>query len=164
MKLNKKLSNNFIIREVVHWANNIWMSEEDRKKAIELSEKGFKENKEVRINAKKIAQELQLIRDAVNDKFPTIIQPEIALTVTSWYRNPEWEEYRNRSKKSQHTTGHGVDFIVSNVHPKDVKRVMDFIFFEYLKDWNGGLARKINNIGNYSFIHIDLGLKRRWNY
>jgi uncharacterized protein YcbK (DUF882 family) len=160
MDLRQKLAPNFILAEVVEWPKNVsTMSASDRILAMKMAVKNLTPG--VVEFARRIAQKLQEIRDKVNAKF-TEYKGKLGIRATSWFRPKIWETYRNRLGGSQHTIGHAVDFIVTGCSTEDYPKIMDWIW-EELKNWNGGLARLYRN-KVWTFIHIDLGSKRRWNY
>lgn len=98
-------------------------------------------------NIKKIAKELQIIRDKYNK----------AITINAGYRCYTWEKHQGRSGKSQHVVGHCVDFIIKD------NKIMQEIYDDLILHWNGGIAKKGSN--PISFIHIDLrGYKVTWEY
>lgn len=153
---------NFKESEVVNWPTNIAMSAADRNLAIQLANDNI--TPAIRANAKRIAEYLQLLRDMANAAFPQY-NGSISLVATSWYRPEAWERMRNRDGSSRHTKGDAVDFMVrirTGAQTKDEQEVMAFLW-RALHNWHGGLARKMNG-SKWSFIHIDLGAKRRWTY
>lgn len=153
------LTPNFTIKEALEWAKWQPIKEKDKKYCIELCNKHW--NKKLEANAKEIAMELEKIRLSVNNQFPQYFG-KIGIRPVSWYRPKEWELFRKRSGNSQHVQAWAVDFIVVNVSPQQYNEIMKWIFSS-LYNWNGGLAR-LNKKNHYSFIHIDLGSKRRWEY
>lgn len=154
-----QLSKNFTKKEAIEWANTQSMSDKDKKYCIKLSTENW--NDDVENKAKLIANELQLIRDKINSEFPQY-NGKIGLKILSWFRAKEWELHRKRSGKSEHTKGWAVDFIVTNIPDNYIPVIMDWLWI-YLHNWNGGLARFYKN-KKWTFIHIDLGKKRRWEY
>jgi uncharacterized protein YcbK (DUF882 family) len=157
--LNTRLAPNFTLSEVVNWPNHQNMKNIDRVLAIRLATDAL--NPTIVSNAVNIAAELQSLRDWVNQQFPKY-QGRIGVRVTSWLRPLAWEQHRRRSGTSQHLNGHAVDFISVNVYAADYNVIMDAIFRRYA-NWNGGLARAMQG-NRFSFIHLDLGRKRRWTY
>ncbi len=155
-----QLTSNFHLNEVTNWPKFQGMKPTEQALAIQLATDNLTD--EVKENARKIAVELQELREIVNHEFKHI-GVEIGLRALSWFRPKEWELMRQRSGNSQHITGHAVDFIVTGLTPEQTKVVMQWLF-NYLHDWNGGLAVKYGAGGRISFIHIDLGKKRRWVY
>lgn len=159
-----KLTKNFSLKEALEWYKVHGITGQTAKNLKTWIERELFITPSTKVNIKNIAEKLQEIRDLVNIEFPEY-KGDIAFQITSWFRPIKWELFKGRSGASQHTTGHGVDFIVSNVNPKDVQKIMDFIWKHLEKtNWNGGLAQKKNKNGSWSFIHIDLGKKRRWTY
>jgi hypothetical protein len=156
--LNERIAPNFTLREVVEWPKHQTMTPGDRALATELAYKALKPV--TYANAQRVAKDLQVLCVIVNKQFPQF-GGRIGVRALSWLRHQEWEMRRGRSGNSQHVHGHAVDFIVTNCGA-DTNKVMEWLF-NHLSNWNGGLARMIRN-GNYSFIHIDLGPRRRWEY
>lgn len=153
------LSKNFTKQEAIEWAKWQGMSAKDTAYCIKLATENW--NPQVEEEARKIAAELQLIRDEVNKAFPQYLG-KIGVRPLSWFRPVEWELYRGRSGKGQHPTGNAVDFVFVNISDKDYPILMEWAW-KRLQKWNGGLARLYKN-KRWSFIHIDLGRKRRWEY
>ena len=160
LKLDFKMTPNFVLREAVHWAEDTSMSFANKQKANELAEKAAVDFQTM-TNIVRIAIELQTIRDKINKAFSSY-GGNISIIVTSWLRPIEWEIYRRRNGTSQHVFGHAVDFKIAGVSNKDYNRIMEWLFKDIF-NWNGGLAKSITK-GHYNFIHIDLGRKRRWTY
>ncbi|NEO26699.1 MAG: DUF882 domain-containing protein [Kamptonema sp. SIO4C4] len=74
------------------------------------------------------------------------------ITITSWYRPPQVNRAVGGARNSTHLRGHGVDFIVSGLSPREVQRELD-------PWWNGGLGY------GHTFTHLDnRGYRARWNY
>ena len=75
------------------------------------------------------------------------------VTITSGYRNPEYNSRIGGAKSSQHCLGTAADIVVEGVSPLEVAQ-----YAEFLLNATGG-------IGLYgSFTHIDVRLSRaRWN-
>lgn len=89
----------------------------------------------------RMAREMQKIRDNFGR----------SITITSWYRPPAVNRAIGGSSRSTHMKGHGVDFIVAGVSPREVQRKLEY--------WNGGLGY------GSTFTHIDnRGYRARWNY
>jgi uncharacterized protein YcbK (DUF882 family) len=155
-----KLTENFNLSEVFEWGKWQGLSASDNA----LLTKWQKEEWSDKIHLPKaieIAEDLQSIRDLINQMFDKY-NGKIGIRVVSWYRPRKWELHRKRSGGSQHVTGGGVDFVVTGVSEEHYAEIMKFIF-EMLNNYDGGVARKITN-DRYSFIHIDKGAKRRWEY
>jgi len=160
INLTKKLTNNFSLSKVIHWADNTSMSSSDKELAKKMAIEALTPQVESRAHA--VATDLQKIRDWANKQFPEY-KGKIRLTVTSWFRPKTWELYRKRSGASQHIHGWAVDFIVSGIPGPDIQKVMAAIFKD-LENWPGGLARKMSG-STFIFIHIDKRQKRaRWTY
>lgn len=156
-----KLSNNFTWSEVINWMK--WHPTITKKEyeAITLM-MGEDLTDDIKKGAQNIVDKgLQPIRDKVNAQFPEY-GGKIGIRPLSWWRPKRWEILRKRSGGSQHVFGHGVDFIVTGVKSEDYDKIMLWIWND-IRDWNGGLARLYKN-KRWSFIHIDLGKKRRWEY
>lgn len=89
----------------------------------------------------RMAKEMQKIRDNFGR----------SITITSWYRPPAVNRAVGGSSRSTHKRGHGVDFLVAGVSPREVQRKLEY--------WNGGLGY------GSTFTHIDnRGYRARWNY
>ncbi|MDB9313495.1 D-Ala-D-Ala carboxypeptidase family metallohydrolase [Spirulina sp. CS-785/01] len=74
------------------------------------------------------------------------------ITITSWYRPPRVNRAVGGARNSSHLRGHGVDFVVSGMSPREVQRELD-------PWWNGGLGY------GRTFTHLDnRGYRARWNY
>lgn len=156
------MTKNFSFSEVINWAKWQGITGSNLTKLNDWIDEAMTD--EVKDNALKIAKHLQTIRDDVNKEFPQY-NGKIGIRPVSWFRPKKWELFRKRSGASQHITGHGVDFIVIGVSAADYPIIMKWIW-DKLNDgagWNGGLARLFKN-NRWSFIHIDLGRKRRWEY
>lgn len=154
-----KLTPNFNESEVLDWWKFQNLSQADAnllKSSIALAY-----SPEHRANALKIAMELEKIRASINQQFPQY-KGKIGIRALSWFRPRSWEVYRKRSGNSQHIHGHAVDWIIIGVSGADYPIIMEWVW-QQLQQWNGGLARLYKN-KRWSFIHIDLGLKRTWEY
>lgn len=117
---------------------------------------------EIDRNLTKLATALQIIRDYFGKP----------LIITSGFRPVTWELKRNRSGKSQHTTGLAADFHVVGVPLQEVYDLIGYFAGTPPKwngrvfkqnagiplKWNGGVfkqgGRAINPVAN--FIHLDL--------
>jgi uncharacterized protein YcbK (DUF882 family) len=155
-----KLTENFSLSEVFDWGKWQGLSATDNAKLTEWQKRDWNEKTHLP-QAKAIAEDLQDIRNLVNKMFHEY-NGKIGIRAVSWYRPKAWELHRKRSGASQHVTGGAVDFIITGVKTEDYNEIMNFIY-EFLEDYNGGLARLYRN-NRYSFIHIDKGRKRRWEY
>jgi hypothetical protein len=128
-------------------------------------------------NIKKIAVEVQNLRDKVNLKFRGKDNKDIGLRITAGFRTKRWELHQKRSGNSMHVPAIAADFFPVNcVDDKQYIEIVNWIMHEY-RNWNGGLAIKDyqlkkdknkkdipDQIEKYGFIHLDLGTKRRWKY
>jgi uncharacterized protein YcbK (DUF882 family) len=135
---------NFSLSELITWPDHHPMSDADTALAHRL----IRENitlEHVR-QAQRITARLQEVRNDFADAFG-----DTPFIITCWLRPIAWEQHRNRSGNSQHTTGNAIDFVPRLWQPQHREWMR-----ERLHDWNGGM--KIYN----TFIHIDLGRKRRW--
>lgn len=155
-----RLEKNFTIDEVYNWINRLGYNDETKNWLIKMCKDDIESNPDRLLFIKSIATELQRIRDFVNQQFPEF-GGKLTVNITSWLRPIEWEKFRRRSGNSRHTNGDAVDFIIGGAGGK-TNEIMHWLF-RYLNNWNGGLAAFVRN-GMYSFIHIDLGRKRRWYY
>lgn len=101
---------------------------------------------EVLGNVKKVAEQLQVIRDYFNEP----------ITINSGYRSPSHNKAIGGVKDSQHVLGTAVDIVVKNHTPEDVADVMCRLI-HYKDILQGG-------VGRYnSFTHYDIrGTKARW--
>jgi len=129
--------------------------------------------------ATRICQELQNIRDWVNDEVGNVLNGgEFKVQITSGFRCLEWELHQKRSGKSQHTIS-AVDFKILSSSLEHNADVMKMIFEKYDKTWLGGIAMKkptlrAGKIISTGFIHIDnrqpsdsqikAGRGARWSY
>lgn len=156
------LTANFTLNEALDWGRHQGISAADAQRLRTWQNQAI--NNQVRANIQAVAEDLQSIRNAVNDAFPAY-NGRIGLRPMSWYRPRAWELHRGRSGGSEHTTGHAVDFIAVNVTPQDYPTVMLWIWNHLNANggYNGGLARLMTS-NRWSFIHIDKGRKRRWEY
>ena len=158
--LSERLATNFTLAEVVQWPRlQATMTPADRQMAERLAIEAL--NPQTHAEARRAAQFMQTIRDAVNRQFPQY-GGRIGIRVTSWLRHREWEIFRGRSGDGQHPTGHAVDITVTGVPDAEHATVMEWIWNNY-QSHNGGLARLFRN-GRWSFIHFDFGARRRWEY
>ena len=90
-----------------------------------------------------MARRMEEVRERLGNR-PTII--------TSWYRPPRVNQAVGGASRSTHLQGHGVDFLVSGLAPREVQRQLD-------SWWPGGLGY------GRSFTHLDnRGYRARWNY
>lgn len=135
------------------------MSAADRVKATQMATNAL--TPALVQNARLIAAEMQGLRDDANAAFPQF-GGNIGIRALSWLRPLEWELYRKRSGGSEHKKAHAVDFIVVGIPANNVPEVMNWLW-NRLRNWRGGLARKMSG-SRWSFIHIDLGARRRWTY
>ena len=138
--------------------------------AIELNWKNISEfNIE---NAQKLAGFLQLLREAVNNKFKDKNGGnEIGLIVTSGFRCIEWEKIRKRSGASRHTQSDAADIVPNCSYELAVEIIqwMYEVFNPLTTGHIGGFAIKKptyenGNIKAIGFAHFDFGKKRRWEY
>ena len=129
--------------------------------------------------ATRICQELQNIRDLVNEKFGNELNgEEFKVQITSGFRCLEWELHQKRSGKSQHTIS-AIDFKILSSSLEFNADVMEMIFEKYDKTWLGGIAIKkptlrAGKVISTGFIHIDnrqpsdsqvkAGRGARWSY
>ncbi|NEO86750.1 MAG: DUF882 domain-containing protein [Spirulina sp. SIO3F2] len=99
-------------------------------------------NERITNNIIRMAKEMQKIRGKFDGR---------SITITSWYRPPAVNRAIGGSSRSTHMQGHGVDFLVAGLSPREVQRQLEY--------WNGGLGY------GRTFTHIDnRGYRARWNY
>ncbi|MEM8641894.1 MAG: D-Ala-D-Ala carboxypeptidase family metallohydrolase [Cyanobacteria bacterium P01_G01_bin.54] len=99
-------------------------------------------NERITNNIVRMAKEMQKIRERFDNR---------SITITSWYRPPAVNRAIGGSSRSTHMQGHGVDFLVAGISPREVQRQLEY--------WNGGLGY------GRTFTHIDnRGYRARWNY
>ncbi|MGB0560644.1 MAG: D-Ala-D-Ala carboxypeptidase family metallohydrolase [Spirulinaceae cyanobacterium] len=99
-------------------------------------------NESITNNIIRMAKEMQKIRERFDNR---------SITITSWYRPPAVNRAIGGSSRSTHMKGHGVDFVVAGLSPREVQRQLEY--------WNGGLGY------GRTFTHIDnRGYRARWNY
>jgi hypothetical protein len=158
-----QLSKYFTKNDAQNWSRHIsTMSAADKKLATSLAIKHW--TPAIERNARNIALKLDDIQDALNAAYIMQYGGKLKLIITSWFRPIEWEIYRKRGGGSQHVLGHGIDLSVIGCNANDYNQIMETLFNLLVKmNWNGGLARLVRS-GRYSFIHLDLGNKRRWEY
>lgn len=101
------------------------------------------ENERITNNIIAMAKRMQEIRTKLGNR---------SITITSWYRPPAVNRAIGGSSRSTHMQGHGVDFVVAGMSPREVQRELDGW-------WNGGLGY------GKTFTHLDnRGYRARWNY
>lgn len=98
-------------------------------------------------NVTKLAQQLQALRDHINE--PVMI-------TGSGYRTPKHNTKVGGAKNSQHLTASGADINARNYTPKELAKVVEKLIKEG-KMLQGGM-------GVYKgFLHYDIrGVKKRW--
>ena len=104
---------------------------------------------EVFHNIQKVANQLQILRDATGK----------SITVNSGYRCPDYNDNVVKgAKNSQHKLGKAADIVVKGVEPSITFDLID-LFINDCEMLQGGL-------GNYnSFTHYDIRkIKARWDY
>ena len=99
-------------------------------------------------NVKKVAAQLQVVRDYVG----------VPVRINSAYRCEAWNGLNNGTLKSQHLQGKAADIVVKNFTPDEVANAID-------KLQQGGFI-KCGGLGRYNtFTHIDIrGTEARWDY
>ena len=154
------MTKNFTIKEVFEWPKYHNLKAETR--AQLYLDMLLEWNEHKRANAQRIAEVIQEGRDWLNAQNPEY-NGGLGLRATSWFRPFAWELRQKRNGKSTHKDAHAVDVTVVGANGlKEHSRLMAQLF-EHWKDHDGGLAAKRSG-KLWSFIHIDLGRKRRWNY
>ena len=100
---------------------------------------------ELKPNVLKLANQLQIIRDSINEP----------IYINSGYRTIPYNKSVKGSKKSQHIYANAADFYCKNLTPKQL-----YIIIQNLinadKILDGGLAYYD------TFVHYDIGKPRRW--
>lgn len=157
-----QLTTNFTLSEALEWHRHQPISQADVQRLRAWIDQTLSDL--IKANITAVAHDLQSIRNAVNAAFPAY-KGRIGIRPISWYRPRQWELHRNRSGASEHIHGHAVDFIAVNVTAQDYPAVMLWIWnhLNASGGYNGGLARLMTG-NRWSFIHIDKGRKRRWEY
>lgn len=101
------------------------------------------ESKEVVSNIITMAKKMEEVRDFLGGR---------VITVTSWYRDPVTNRRVGGASRSTHIQGHGVDFNVDGLSPKQVQQKLESF-------WRGGMGY------GRTFTHLDnRNYKARWNY
>ena len=162
LNLEEKLTDNFTLKEFIHWADNTSMSDADKLLANKYAQGNFRY--EHYVMYKMMSHFLEEVRLGVHvDHLRT--GHDYALIITSGYRPEVWEKYRGRSGGSQHTIC-AVDFVVYNktLGQLDYEATLD-VFEDYKDDFNGGIAVKYTEDKKGAiFCHIDFGRRARWEY
>jgi uncharacterized protein YcbK (DUF882 family) len=97
-------------------------------------------------NVKKLAENLQVLRDYLN----------APITVNSGYRSPQHNANEGGAKRSQHLFGTGADIVVRGYTPTQVAAAIEKLISEG-KMLQGGLK------AYKSFVHYDIrGVRVRW--
>ncbi len=164
LNLNETLTENFKLKEFVHWADNsLTMSESDIQLANHLAYDHF--TYENYVMYKMMANYLEIIRYAAHvDNMGS--GHDFGIIITSGFRPKSWEHYRGRSGGSQHTIC-AVDFVVYNMslNKRDYEYTLKAYKDLHEDEFNGGLAVKYTDDNNGAiFCHIDFGRKARWEY
>lgn len=101
---------------------------------------------ELLANVKELAENLQVLRDFVNT--PIIIN--------SGYRTPAYNKKIGGAKYSQHMQAKAADIRIKGFTPKEIKSTIELLIKDgKMKDGGIGLYK--------TFVHYDIGNKRRWN-
>ena len=113
-------------------------------------------------NGTKVLKLLQQGRDYLNLEFRDLFGP-IGIVVLCGFRPKKWELYRGRTGGSTHVENGAADvkhvlLDGTKISQKGHDMLMDALM-TFWANHNGGLARK-----GSSFIHIDIGRRRRWKY
>ncbi len=102
----------------------------------------------IQANLKKLATELQVIRDHYGKP----------IQINSGYRSPAHNEAVKGSSTSQHLEGKAADIVIAGVSPSEVADTIEKLITEG-KMKQGGLGRY------NSFTHYDIrGRKARWDF
>lgn len=101
---------------------------------------------DVLVNIKKLAKNLQVIRDYFN----------LPIKINSAYRSPAHNAKVGGVKNSQHVKGQAADIVIQGKTPREIAEQLEKLIFEK-KISQGG-------IGIYpTFVHYDIrGKKTRW--
>ena len=115
---------------------------------------------EIYDNIKKLAFQMQLLRNEINLRFGE----GHSIVITSGFRTPERNKLVSRAKQSRHLVGQACDFVVKN-NGKIINMIDVFDLMETLMD-EGRLTR--GGLGYYppaknrtTFIHYDIGRNGR---
>lgn len=102
---------------------------------------------EVYLNIRKLAIELQKIRDWYGKP----------MTINSGYRSPEHNKAVNGASQSYHMKGMAADFNIKGVSPENVRALIR-------QDWNTTKTTHIGGLGSYkNFTHYDIrNGKQEW--
>lgn len=121
---------------------------------------------------KKIAEELEVIRKTINDKFQKLNKGvEIGLNINAGWRCKDWELVQKRSGNSQHTIA-AADVYPTNVGLALALAIIQFLYTQHWpktsSGWKGGFAigwPKPKGKFKTGFVHYDLrGSQSRWLY
>ncbi len=101
---------------------------------------------EVLENLKKLANNLQVLRDETGKK----------ITINSGYRSPERNKAVNGKPKSQHLLGNAADLVVKDMTPSEV--------YAKIEELQAAGKMAIGGLHAYpTFTHYDIrGTKARW--
>ena len=100
-------------------------------------------------NIKKLAENLQVLRDFIGKK----------ITINSGYRSQKYNAtIKNASPKSQHILGNAADIVVQGMTPKKVAQFIENLIKEG--------KMKQGGVGIYdTFTHYDIrGARARWDF
>lgn len=106
-----------------------------------------------RIPTKAVMQRIAAIAQAITPLTEKTVGKGKKWDITSWYRDPAANAAAGGASQSRHLQGDAVDFYF------DVNGGEQAFYRSLEPSWNGGLAIKPG-----SFVHIDLGARRRWTY
>lgn len=114
-----------------------------------MSRERIPTDRTVKKNILAVAKELDKVREWYGQ----------GLIVTSWHRPPAINRAIGGARYSKHIKGHAVDFRPADGNVYGLQRRFENEWYRSGK-WQGGFGRGANR----SFIHLDLGSRRIWNY
>lgn len=106
-----------------------------------------------RVPTKEIMGRIAAIAQAITPLTEKTVGKGNKWNITSWYRDPAANAAAGGASQSRHLVGDAVDFYY------EINGTEVTLFRELEPTWNGGLAIK-----HGSFVHLDLGERRRWTY
>ena len=113
------------------------------------SKDGAEMPKHVFLNIKRLAKELQVLRDYTG----------LSITVNSGYRSPEHNASIGGARKSRHKQGYAADIVIKGMKPSGVHKLIEYLIAQG-KMKQGGLG-KYDTFTHYD-IYFDGENIRRW--